>query len=183
VSFIKRLTISIFLIGYLVITNPLHSQLYSIGGQHYWQISNSPSQFAGIVVHRTSKMTELGSSLIFGFSKKELNLKANAYSDIHFFEFHPTHFGGHMTPFLGLQYESRIKQALTGQDQKVYHKLALRLRVGLKFCYDRWNLTTAYQPGDGAGVINSQFSYTLYGGHNSRFERIHEWKPLQRFSF
>lgn len=169
--------------GSLLIPKFIFSQLYSIGGQHYWHLSSSPSQFAGIVVHRTSKITEFGSSLIFGFSQKELNLKATIYSDIHVFEFHPTHFGGHMTPFFGLQYESRVKQALTGQDQKVYHKPALRLRAGIKFCYDRWNLTTAYQPGDGTGVINTQFSYTLYGGHNSRFERIHEWKPLERFRF
>ena len=163
--------------------NSSQAQLYSIGAHHHWQLSKEPSHFAGILMHKTNKLTELGASTLFGFSKNELNLKTIAYGDLHIFEFSPAHFGGHLTPFLGLQYESRFKQSTTGQNQKLYHSIAFRPRIGIKGCYDHWNITVAYQALDKLGIVNTQISYTLYGGPKSRVERIDEFNPIQRFRF
>ena len=160
-----------------------HAQLYSIGVQHHWQLSKEPTHFAGFLLHKTNKLTEIGASMLFGFSKQELNLKALAYGDLHIFEFSPAHFGGHLTPFLGLQYESRFKQSTIGQNQKLYHSIAFRPRIGIKGCYDHWNLTIAYQALDKMGIVNTQVSYTLHGGPKSRVERINEFNPIQRFRF
>lgn len=173
----------LFLILSFIVFNSGKAQLYSIGAQHHWQLSKEPSHFAGILIHKTNKLTEMGASMLFGFSKNELNLKAIAYGDLHIFEFSPAHFGGHLTPFLGLQYESRFKQSTIGQNQKLYHSIAVRPRIGIKGCYDHWNLTIAYQALDKMGILNTQISYTLHGGPKSRVERINEFNPIQRFRF